>query len=246
MAHPAAAADAHPRAREPQAVRLKESYGVCSEKKLPMVGLLLAVALVSPAPAPAGLVGLWESARTSRGGIGHTFEFRPDGTYVEATTVIVDGYYRLIGDRLVNGERPVGADADSSKAARIKIDGDVLVETGPDGSIVRKDRVGVGGKDSRLVGAWRYRHYTDAVAFERYTDDGRMLFRLPMLSSVGRYILKGTELLIQRLNQRDARMTIDLQGDTLSLASDGQTTKYRRVSEGPWYEREHIVRYPPK
>jgi hypothetical protein len=192
------------------------------------------------------LVGFWESATTSRGGIGHTFEFRADGTFVEATTVIVDGHYRLIGDRLVNGEQPVGPDADASKATRIKIDGDVLVETGPDGSVVMKERVGAGIKNSQLVGAWRYRHYTDVVAFERYTDDGRMFFRLPMLSSVGRYILKGNELLLVRPSQTDARMAIDLQGDALSLVSAGQATKYRRESAGPWYEREHIVRYPRK
>jgi hypothetical protein len=111
----------------------------------------------------------------------------------------------------VKGEQPVGPDADASKAARITIDGDALVETGPDGSVVKTERMGAGTKNSQLVGAWRYRHYTNVVAFERYTADGRMLFRLPMLSSVGRYILKGNELLLLRPSQTDTRMTIDLQ-----------------------------------
>ena len=211
-----------------------------------MLGLMLAAALVFAAANPTDLVGLWESTTTSRGGIGHTFEFRADGTFVEATTVIVDGYYRLIGDRLVNGDQPVGPNADVSKSARIKFDGDVLVETGPDGSVVRKERMGTGTESSPLVGAWRYRHYTDVVAFERYTADGRLFFRLPMSSSVGRYSLKGNELLIVIPNQRDASMTTNLVGDTLSLVGDGKTTNYRRVSTGPWYEREHIVRYPLK
>jgi hypothetical protein len=208
--------------------------------------LVLAAALVSAASNPTDLVGLWESTTTSRGGIGHTFEFRSDGTFVEATTVIVDGYYRLVGNRLVNGEQPVGLGADVSKAARIKFDGDVLEETGPDGSVVRKERMGTGTESSPLVGAWRYRHYTDVVAFERYTADGRMFFRLPMVSSVGRYSLKGNELLIVGASQRDATMTTTLHGDTLSLVTEGKTTNYRRVSAGPWYEREHIVRYTPK
>ena len=43
-----------------------------------------------PQPATQDLVGLWESRETSKGGIGHTVEFRPDGTYVEAPTVLVD------------------------------------------------------------------------------------------------------------------------------------------------------------
>ena len=87
---------------------------------------------------------------------------------------------------------------------------------------------------------------SDIEAFERYTADGRMLFRLPMVSSIGRYSVKDNELLIVKPNQTDAIMTTDLIGDTLSLVSEGRTTNYRRVSAGPWYEREHIVRYPPK
>ena len=161
--------------------------------------------------------------------------------------MIIDAYYQLMGDRLiVDAHQPVRPDSDVSKARHIEFDGDALVETGPDGSVVRKERVGSGGKSARLVGSWKYRHYTDLVAFEKYTDDGRLCFRLPMRSSVGRYILKGNELLMVRPNLVDARMTLDLLGDTLSLVHDGETTKYRRVGAGPWYERENIVRYPKK
>lgn len=209
-----------------------------------MIALILLVgALTSPAPRANGLVGLWASATTSRGGIGHTLEFRSDGTFVEAPTVIIDGYYRVIGDRLIVGERPPRADAATEKSPRFKIDGDLLVQTDLDGSVERKERVGVAeaGKP-RIIGVWQYRHYTKAIAFERYTDDGRMLFRLPMSSSSGRYVLKGKELLLLRPKQPDVTMAIEIRGDALSLSSDGRRTDYRRDTAGPWYEREHIAK----
>lgn len=208
-----------------------------------MIVLVLAAALISPAPPATSLVGLWESARTSKGGIGHTLEFRAGGAFVDAVTVIVDGYYRVVGDRLVVGEHPA-ADPDASKAPRFKIEDDVLVQTGPDGSVVRKARLGRAeeGKPA-IVGEWRYRHDTKAIAFERYTGEGRMFFRLPMSSSVGRYSLKTCEIVLILPNRPDVTMTLDVRGDELSLSgSDGRTTVYRRVTAGAWYDTEHIDR----
>ncbi len=89
-----------------------------------MIALVLVAALISPVDETANLIGLWDSVKTSSGGIGQTLEFRGDGTFVEAATVLVDGYYRVIGDRLVVGQQPLGADAKQS--TRIKIEGDVF------------------------------------------------------------------------------------------------------------------------
>lgn len=206
--------------------------------------LVLAVLLDSQASQVTSIVGLWDSATTSNGGIGQTLEFRADGTFVGAMTVIVDGYYRLIGDRLIVGEQPPGPDAETAIAPRITFDGDVLVESGPDdGSIVRKERIGP--KEAGvpgIIGAWRYRHYTKAIAFERYTKDGRMFFRLPMTSAVGHYSLNGNELVLAWPSKPEVKMVIENRGDALSLSQDGRTTDYRRDTAGPWYEREHIAK----
>ena len=207
-----------------------------------IVLLVIGSSPASQASEETSLIGLWDSAATSSGGIGQTLEFRADGTFVEATTVIVDGYYRLIDDRIIVGEQPPGPDAETASAPRIKINGDLLVETDPDGSIVRKERIGpkVAGVTG-IVGAWRYRHYTKAIAFERYTNDGRMLFRLPMISAVGHYSLDGNELLLAWPSKPEMRMAIEIRGDALRLSRDGRTTDYRRDKAGPWYEREHIA-----
>jgi len=208
-----------------------------------MTPLVLAALLTSSMSQTAPLVGLWDSATTSRGGIGNTLEFRADGTFVEATTVIVNAYYRVIGGRLVIGEQPPGPEADPAKSVAIQLDGDVMRLTGPDGAVLRKDRLGQrgAGKPS-IVGAWQYRHYTGKNAFERYTDKGSMLFRLPMTSSVGRYVLKGDRLVLSGPNQADVTMKVVLDGDKLTLSTNGQTSTYRRDSAGPWYDREHIVK----
>jgi hypothetical protein len=208
-----------------------------------MMVLVLAATFLSSTLQTTPLVGLWDSATTSTGGIGSTLEFRADGTFVEATTVIVNGYYRIIDGRLVVGDQPLGSKADAAKSLRIAVDGDVLRQTAPDGAVLRKDRLGRPevGKPA-IVGAWRYRHYTGTTAFERYTDDGRMFFRLPMKSSVGRYVLQGNQLLLKRPNQADRAMTVVLAGDELTLTSTDRTANYRRDNAGPWYDREHIVR----
>lgn len=82
----------------------------------------------------------------------------------------------------------------------------------------------------------------DRGAFERFTDDGRMFFRLPMKSYVGRYVLKGSDLVLSRPNQAGVVMKIVVQTDELSLSTGGRTTTYRRDEAGPWYDRERLVR----
>jgi hypothetical protein len=51
-----------------------------------------------------------------------------------------------------------------------KIVNGVLVQADGDGGEVRKERFGAQDRyTGSLIGAWRYRHYTGAVAFELYT-----------------------------------------------------------------------------
>ena len=63
-----------------------------------------------------------------------------------------------------------------------------------------------------------------------------------MKSWVGRYVVKGSQLVLTRPNQADVVMKIVQGNDDLTLSSDGRTTTYRRDHAGPWYDRERIVR----
>lgn len=55
-----------------------------------VLSLLLAAATTCPVPKSSGLVGMWESRITSKGGIGNVIEFRGDGTVVQTMTVLVN------------------------------------------------------------------------------------------------------------------------------------------------------------
>jgi hypothetical protein len=91
--------------------------------------------LTCPTPKTQTLVGLWESRETSKGGIGHTVEFRQDGTFVEATTVMVNFTYHVSGDRLTLDEAP-------GDSVKFRIEGDTFLQTQADGSTLKKSALG--------------------------------------------------------------------------------------------------------
>ena len=186
-----------------------------------------------PQPATQDLAGLWESRETSKGGIGHTVEFRPDGTYVEAATVIVNFTYQVSGDRLTIHE--VKGD---QGAVRIEIQGDTLIQTQPDGSTLKKERLGKAEEGSpAIVGAWRYRHPTGVTAYERYTPDGRMLFRLPMTSTAGCYKVEGGRLSFIKDGGKETTLSMEMKSGELILKSPGKPgAVYGRAEGGPWYD----------
>jgi hypothetical protein len=210
-----------------------------------LVASLLVAVLACPAPGSKDVVGLWESQQTSKGGIGHTLEFRDNGTFVEASTVLVNFHYRVDGSRLFLSE--AASDDDTKRARDFRLEGNSLIETGPDGSSIRKERLnGRQAGSTGIVGEWRYRHYAGTTAFERYTSDGRMQFRLPMSSSSGCYALKEGRLSLV-LRQKETVTTIERRAEELTVKSPGKPGKvYGRESAGPWYDREHITLTPPR
>jgi hypothetical protein len=215
-----------------------------------MPALLFAATLTCAAPQSTQLVGLWESKERSNGGIGHTVEFRPDGSYVEATSVLVDMYYRVSAGRLTISEKPI-VDVDTTAAGDsfpIKIEGDTLTQQQPAGPRLRKERVGHAepGKDP-IVGIWRFRHPTGGTAYERYTPDGQIYFRMPMTSSVGCYKLDGQKLALTRAKEGGVDGTFEMKGEDLVLNFAGKDPgTYTKEPAGPWYEREKVDVKPPR
>jgi hypothetical protein len=164
-------------------------------------------------------------------------EFRADGTFVEAIAVLVNAYYRLDGSRVVLSETVGGKEAGSQE---FRVEGNSLLQKGPDGSTLRKDRMkGDGATPGSILGSWRYRHYTGAIAFERYTSGGQMFFRLPMRSWSGCYTLNGGEVSWLR-DGRIALAKFELRGNWLALRTSSTEYVYDRQDAGPWYEREHL------
>ncbi|HEX6903086.1 MAG TPA: hypothetical protein VF789_25435 [Thermoanaerobaculia bacterium] len=200
-------------------------------------------------PETRDLVGFWETRETSRGGIGHALELRPDGTYVEATTVLVNGAYRVAGDRLIIGETLGALEGDKAAAAsRFEIQGDTLIQTSPDGSKLEKKRLGKADEGRPAIeGAWRYRHDTGVTAFEKYTPDGRLLFRLPMTSSTGCYKIAGARITFNSPGHKEKTVTFKTRSGDLVLRNSGKPDAVYGLAEaGPWYDREPIDVGRPK
>ncbi len=209
-----------------------------------MIIALVASVLGCVPPSDTSVVGFWESEATSRGGIGHSIELKANGELLSSTTVIVDQLYRAAGGKVFIAE--------SAEALSGTIDGtafevtkDRLVQTDEKGGEIRKERLGGPGQGtSPLIGAWQYRHYTGVIAFERYTEDGRFLFRLPMTSQHGCYRATSGSLSFDTAERKSTRH-YTIVGATLTLRSaDGKAYAYRRAE--PWYPRDQLDYQAPK
>ena len=197
------------------------------------------VILMAQAVSVNPLVGLWESDVKSKGGIGAALEFRSDGTYTQATTVLVDAFYRVVGDRLVMGDRPPAVDADTTAAGVLSFRDNQCLMTSPDGSVVvTKERVGQAQEGlPPIVGVWRYQHPAGGIAFERYTSDGHISLRLPIVSESGRFTLSEGTVALARDSGPETRMNVKLKGNALTLNdASSKASDWHRVVEGAWYQ----------
>jgi hypothetical protein len=186
--------------------------------------------------SPSGardLLGFWESEDTTRGGIGHTLEFKGDGSVLAAAAVLVNMAYRVSGNRLVVDQAAPGD--------TIRIEGDRLWQTSQDGSVVEKRRVKcTPSAGQSLVGVWTFRHYTGAVAYERYTEDGQLQFRLALSSHPGCYSASSGQLTMTWPKASTEPYVVE--GDRLTLkVDDKEHLVYRRVPGGAWYPRHRLV-----
>ena len=205
---------------------------------------LVASVLGCVPPSDTSVVGFWESETTSRGGIGQSIELKANGELLSSTTVIVDQIYRAADGKLFIGDSAKTL-TEAKDGTAFNVTKDLLVQTDQTDGEIRKKRLGgqVQGT-SPLVGAWQYRHYTGAIAFERYTEDGRFLFRLPMTSQHGCYRATSDSVSLDTAG-RKSTMQYTLAGASLTLRSaDGKSYAYRRAE--PWYPRDRVDYQPPK
>jgi len=180
--------------------------------------------------AEASPLGFWESTDTSSGGIGAALELRADGSLRQCAVVLVDLDYRLEGDQVVLSD-PTGAD----QAPTATLGDNVMILTGPDGSTLEKRRFRAPpGGDSPILGDWSYDYYGQATAFESYTEDGKVHFRLLLRTEAGTYRLDGGRLRVT-LAGHHQKWLWSVEGDELLVGPRGERHRYRRVPGGAWY-----------
>lgn len=200
-------------------------------------GALAATACPQPAASPA-LIGLWESTNTSKGGLGPTLELRPDGAFVEATTVMVNSRYEIAGDRLT----VTSPDSGETTEYKLRVEGDRLIETAKGDPTIEKERVGKAEADGPpILGVWSFGG-TSLAGYEKYTRDGRMLFRAPLRSTTGCYRVQGDRMTLSMPDGKEVTMTFHQSSGELVLDNPkgGQPLTYKLATDGPWYDREHL------
>ncbi len=201
--------------------------------------LAVAVMVVlAQADGANSLVGLWEADARSHGGIGSAMEFRSDGTYTGVTTVLVDGYYRVVDDRLVIAEQPLAGDVEASAAPVLSFEGNECRLVGPGGAVLlTKERVGDAQAGMPpIVGIWHYKHPAGATAFERFTADGRVQLRIPMGSVSGRFAQSENSLVLSPEGAPEVTMEMKRDGEGLMLTdASSEVSKWQRIAAGAWY-----------
>jgi len=203
-----------------------------------LVTLALATTLACQVPENDKVVGLWESTAVSRGGIGHNLEFREDGSYTSAVTVIVDLTYDIKdGSFYMSHNKDEQINYEKGKQIEITESGFTL--TDENGEEEMKTKV-TPGTEKTIVGKYKYRHYSGAIAYEKYTSDGIVKFRLPMNSVSGCYLLHKNTITITHSKKEPSEMTYEASDGLLNLKDLKGKHSYNLVPEGAWYQSKEI------
>lgn len=208
-----------------------------------LIALALASALTCQPVLNKELVGFWESTSISKGGIGNNIEFKIDGSYIAAVTVLVDLRYDVKDGRLYTGKN-TGEPVSYEAGAEIKVENNALVLIGQNGEKEVRKRISPGRANS-VVGKYKYRHYTGAIAYEQFTADGIMQFRLPVRSTRGCYLVTGNEVKVIPPDQEAKTLQYKLSTGRLVLVNQKNPSTYNHVKDGAWYESGNIDYKPP-
>jgi hypothetical protein len=179
--------------------------------------------------APSSIVGRWDSEARTAGGLGDWIEFRSDGTVLNSFGAMLDDEsYRLEGDRLfrTRGKMP-GQGSDLGQRIRFEKNAVIGARDTPMRRVGRSP-----GDGHSLAGIWGFLHHTGLTAYEEFTPDGRVLFRLPMQSQEGRYRLDGRTLTITWKDGMSATLDVRLGDDNLVTRPQGQAERRYRREQG--------------
>lgn len=189
-------------------------------------------------PTNKEVVGLWESTTTSRGGIGNNFEFKNDGSYTAATVVLVNLTYEIKDGKFYMSQNP-GEQINYTKGAAIEVTETGFTLTGEDGTKEVKVKK-VQNNEKTIIGEYKYHHYTGGTAYEKYTSDGEMKFRLPMKSVSGCYSINNGEISVTQNAKKPAKISYIISSGNLTLKSPEGEYLYSLVPEGTWYDSKDI------
>jgi hypothetical protein len=187
------------------------------------------------------IVGRWEAMEITKGALGSTLKFSPDGSFTFAFGALPTGTYKLDGNKLIVTTFQHPPQKATTEAHEIKIEGDTLFQKTEYG-VFKWVRLGPGPPDSPpVVGRWSLK--TSIYEFRRNRTFDVSTSISSMEIHNGTYKLDGKHLYLTvpppgRKKLVPQSSEIEIQGDTLILRlNDGRNTVMHRISpaeaEGP-------------
>jgi hypothetical protein len=202
---------------------------------------LMVLLTMAAAPSFAQLGGVWESVQRSEGGVGMTYDFRPDGTVCVAPGAMVDFVYRHANDKVTVLNADLTEEPETVMAFRLEND-QLIVEAGNAAPpLVRANPEEAA--DGSVTGVWKYVE-TDASEEElggaeaalirnntriRFTSNGKALLRIPFRVDCAPYRIEGSTLHMER-NGQAISPTFTIEDNSLVLtARTGSQAAFTRL-----------------
>jgi hypothetical protein len=198
------------------------------------IGLLLSFQAAAPSPAPdPALLGQWESAIRTQGGVGNILEFKPGGTVTQISAAMGDSTYALEGEWLRTFWKDESTGKINESDTRLEFQGsDVFSEKGEDGSEQSySERIGRAvPKASPVVGEWCSVLLEMLTNYRQFTPDGKMYIRMPITVLRGRYGVAPGVLDVQIDGQPPGKYPFRFEDGQLVIKNrDGTDRIYKRT-----------------
>ncbi len=185
--------------------------------------------VVSQAVAPNPLVGRWDAETRSNAGLGIWFELADQGACSQTVGVMVDGTWKLDDERLTLSV-PVPSGPPAVQHGSVSFDGPMLTQAF-EGTPKLMLREGPSPATPSLSGVWTYPYPTGGTAYEEYTPDGRLLFRLPIKTTSCRWSVDADRLVLT-IGNESMTAVWRIADDRLTMDVNGQSRAYRRERAG--------------
>ncbi len=199
------------------------------------IGLLLSLQAAAPSrgPDPALLLGQWESAIRTQGGVGNILEFKPNGTVTQISAAMGDSTYAIEGEWLRTFWKDESTGKVNESDTRVEFQGsDVFSEKGEDGAEQSySERIGRAVPNaSPVVGEWCSVLLETLTNYRQFTPDGKIYVRMPITVLRGRYGVAGDVLDVQIDGQPPGKYPFRFADGQLVIKNrDGTDRIYKRT-----------------
>jgi hypothetical protein len=185
---------------------------------------------MAQATPQSALVGRWDAETRSRGGLGTWIELINEGACSQTTGAMVDGTWKIDGEQLtLSIPDETGKPILQRGTAAMQGNVQTQVLEGQRRQLTRRGTAVP--RQPAIVGVWTYPHPAGGQAYEEYRQDGRFLFRLPIMSTSCRWTVDTDRIhLTVGGESRDMRWRIA--GDRLTLDGPDGNQTFRRERAG--------------